>query len=141
MASSVKKSSAFNARQAALGDIRGFLTKIRIAADPLARLDAAPSSLTAKVAPPKQPMFDVIIQFHRSFPGSSKLPGRNQHRRVDRDNSIPKGEKRPQTCAKLDNRRAALPAEKTWARDNETVGCLAARTGTGVGDRNAGNSF
>jgi serine protease AprX len=50
-------------------DIQDILAKTRIAPDLLAAMDATRSKMTAKAATTKPPMFDVIIEFNRSFPG------------------------------------------------------------------------
>jgi serine protease AprX len=51
------------------GDIRDTLTKTRIAPDLLAAMEPTRSNLSTTAAAAKEPMFDVIIEFNRSFPG------------------------------------------------------------------------
>ena len=70
MARSTKRSSGLDElRGTRSGDIQDILTKTRIAPDLLAGIDATRSRLTAKAASAKPPMFDVIIEFNRNFPG------------------------------------------------------------------------
>jgi serine protease AprX len=54
---------------APLGEVQNVLTKTRIAPDLLAGMDTTSSKRTAKAVAAKPPMFDVIIEFNRSFPG------------------------------------------------------------------------
>jgi hypothetical protein len=68
MARTTKRSSASGEGEGA-SDIRANLTKTRIAPDLLATLDTKPPKAAAKAADAKQQMFDVIIEFNRSFPG------------------------------------------------------------------------
>jgi serine protease AprX len=51
------------------GDLQDILTKTRIAPDLLAGMGPPRKKLTAKAAPAKPPMFGVIIEFNRGFPG------------------------------------------------------------------------
>ena len=50
-------------------DIQDVLTKTQIAPDLLARMDTAGSRPSAKTVAAKLPLFDVIIEFNRNFPG------------------------------------------------------------------------
>jgi serine protease AprX len=71
MARSTKKSPSADepSGSAHLGEIQSILTKTRIAPDLLAGIEAARPRRTAKSTAAKPPMFDVIIEFNRSFPG------------------------------------------------------------------------
>jgi subtilisin family serine protease len=62
-------SASSKGRRARAGDIQDILTKTRIAPDLLAGMDAARTTRAAKAAVAKPPMFDVIIEFNRNFPG------------------------------------------------------------------------
>jgi len=62
-------SASSKGRRARPGDIQDVLTKTRIAPYLLAGMDVAPITPGAKAAVAKSPMFDVIIEFNRNFPG------------------------------------------------------------------------
>jgi hypothetical protein len=71
MARSTKKPPSADgpSGSAHLGEIQSILTKTRIAPDLLAGIEATRPRRTAKSTAAKPPMFDVIIEFNRSFPG------------------------------------------------------------------------
>jgi serine protease AprX len=70
MARSSKRPSGLGKTQEPLsGDIRQVLTKTSVAPDLLAVIGDAHSMFSGKPAPAKPPVFDVIIEFNRSFPG------------------------------------------------------------------------